>query len=889
MADSTRIAYDGMMAHAAALAAEGRHSEAIAAYRHAASTYPDQPGPHYELGLLHHARGEVPEAIASFERTAALVPDDASIWNNLGVLHYAQGHYTQAEECYRRAVALDVDYSQAWYGLARTLDSLDEAIEAELAYRVCLRREPANARARERLDAVVPRAEAHATRHTRRLRVGFVSIWFERGQAYVTKMLRDALAQDHETFVFARTGGVYGRSMLETAGFWHVPNLHTFPDYEIPCDVLVRWIHENRLDAVVFNEEYDWNLVVAAKSTGVRVLTYLDYYRDEWTPLMRLYDGVLCSTLRTYNLVRSHCQAFYIGWAVDTALFAPADPRAATHTFFHNAGWLGIGYRKMTPAVITAFDMVSKDLPEVTLLVHAQVGTDKLPPESAAIVARHPRITYHVGTEPAPGLYHRGRILVFPSKLEGLGLPLPEGLACGLPAIATNAPPMNEFVIEGYNGLLVDVERTVTRADNIAFPETIVSTHDLADKMRALASAPDRIAAMGANARRFAEEQLSIDTLRRQLGRVLHRVIQDAPPAVSRRDRPTATVVASDSPPQPTVHLVGAQEANYPWGFENRLIAPLEALGYRVISTDYRQHRHDLAERIQQPASLVLVCRGEGIDPRIIRAAPCPTVLWYAEQLGTPDAADAAAMERRHELAFNIGAFDLVLSHDEGNLEVYRRLGAQRVAWLSTAAVDPAVHGVLDLPKRYDVTFVGTVTPRRAQILDALAQRCRLHRANVWNPRALNALYNESKIVLNLHLSDLPNTETRIAEVLGAGAFLITEALSSPHLLREGEHYVSVPTGDIAALHEAVAYYLAHDAEREAIARRGHAAILQGHTYRHRLQELLALAASLPGAPALPASPGSAYLAGDGTPGAPMGAISEPAGVVAATVLVDGS
>ena len=339
MADSTRIAYDGMMAHAAALAAEGRHSEAIAAYRHAASTYPDQPGPHYELGLLHHARGEVPEAIASFERTAALVPDDASIWNNLGVLHYAQGHYTQAEECYRRAVALDVDYSQAWYGLARTLDSLDEAIEAELAYRVCLRREPANARARERLDAVVPRAEAHATRHTRRLRVGFVSIWFERGQAYVTKMLRDALAQDHETFVFARTGGVYGRSMLETAGFGACPTSTPFPTMRFramsSCAGSTRTASTpSSLTRSMTGTSWWRPSPQECVSSPISTIT-----GTSGRPLCASMTGALLH-LRTYNLVRSHCQAFYIGWAVDTALFAPADPRAATHPFSTTrAGW----------------------------------------------------------------------------------------------------------------------------------------------------------------------------------------------------------------------------------------------------------------------------------------------------------------------------------------------------------------------------------------------------------------------------------------------------------------------------------------------------------------------------------------------------------------------
>ncbi|RPI76957.1 MAG: hypothetical protein EHM45_11030 [Desulfobacteraceae bacterium] len=64
----------------------------------------------------------------------------------------------------------------------------------------------------------------------RHLKVGFISIWFERGQAYVTKTLRDNLLPDHTAFIFARTGRVYGEHKLETGGFWAVPNLTSFPE-----------------------------------------------------------------------------------------------------------------------------------------------------------------------------------------------------------------------------------------------------------------------------------------------------------------------------------------------------------------------------------------------------------------------------------------------------------------------------------------------------------------------------------------------------------------------------------------------------------------------------------------------------------------------------------
>ena len=342
------------------------------------------------------------------------------------------------------------------------------------------------------------------------LNIGFVSIWFERGQSYVTKALRDIVAKEHNTFIFARTGIVYGHTKLEKSLYWNVPNLTTYSEYEIPPDILISWIKKNELDAVIFNEEYDWELVRTVKYMGAKALTYLDYYKEDWKHNMGLYDKVLCSTLRTYHMAKNFSNANYIGWAVDSELFHPADPKDKKFTFFHNAGWLGMNYRKMTPAVVLAFDAISKYLQDVTLLIHSQVELEKLPPVIIRLIRNNPRITYHVETVPAPGLYHKGQILVFPSKLEGLGLPLPEGLACGLPAIATNAPPMNEFVKDGYNGLLVDVAHCVEREDNIIFPETLVSVNDLAAKMAQFAADPAQVVEYGKNARRYVEENLSL-------------------------------------------------------------------------------------------------------------------------------------------------------------------------------------------------------------------------------------------------------------------------------------------------------------------------------------------------------------------------------------------
>lgn len=358
----------------------------------------------------------------------------------------------------------------------------------------------------------------------RPLRIGFVTIWFERGQAYVTKTLRDALARRHETFVFARAGIVHETAKLETSGQWAVQNLTTHSTYDIPKETLISWARARALDVIVFNEEYDWALVRAVKAAGFTVVTYLDYYRADWEPHMRLYDVVLCSTQRTYELVRDVCRAVYIGWCVDTKVFRPQrrlEPRA---TFFHNAGWLGINYRKMTPAAILAFDAAKRVLPHATLFVHAQVGPEKLPPSTQRILARQTAITYHVETVPPPGLYHRGEIFLFPSKLEGLGLPLPEAMASGLPVIATDASPMNEFVRHGRTGLLVRVAERVTRHDAIAFPETLCDVGDLVARMVELGRDVERARAMGGAARAFAVRALSMDAFGARVLRVFEKV-----------------------------------------------------------------------------------------------------------------------------------------------------------------------------------------------------------------------------------------------------------------------------------------------------------------------------------------------------------------------------
>src|SRR5574337_377127 len=162
-----------------------------------------------------------------------------------------------------------------------------------------------------------------------------------------------------------------------------------------------------------------------------------------------------------------------------------------------------------------------------------------------------------------------------------------------------------------------------------------------------------------------------------------------------------------------TIHVVGAQKTNYPWGFENHLISALEEMNCKVISTDFRQERNNLLELLQRNADLVLVCKGELIPPELIESIPYPTALWYCEQIGNENEVDYGALQRRKELEYNASAFDYVFSHDKANLQVYKNIGCKNVHWLPCVAVNTKIHKKLNIPKKYDITFVGSKTHRR--------------------------------------------------------------------------------------------------------------------------------------------------------------------------------
>ena len=344
------------------------------------------------------------------------------------------------------------------------------------------------------------------------MNIGIVTVWGPTGAGYVSKAYEQVLSDEHNVLSYARGGRT-----LKDDPMWDGKNV-TWAPYH-PCTTGIYWRHFSRwiqrigIEALIFNEQRFWKTVAQARKLGILIGAYVDYYTADTIPFFDLYDFLICHTRRHYGVFKSHPQVLYCPWGTDIRLYRPTQTtKDRPTTFLISAGWSGAHARKQdwmdrrgVGMTIRAFRRINAD---VRLVILSQVPLEACPIEWQRAVAEDKRINFVVGTyHPVP--YSLGDVYVYPSRLDGIGLTVPEALSSGLPVITTDSAPMNEFVIQGENGLLVDVERFSARPDGYYWPESICREEALIDAMLYYIHNPSMIHSHAINARMYAEKHLN--------------------------------------------------------------------------------------------------------------------------------------------------------------------------------------------------------------------------------------------------------------------------------------------------------------------------------------------------------------------------------------------
>ncbi len=242
-----------------------------------------------------------------------------------------------------------------------------------------------------------------------------------------------------------------------------------------------------------------------------------------------------------------------------------------------------------------------------------------------------------------------------------------------------------------------------------------------------------------------------------------------------------------------------------------------------------------IVKQMAQPPDLYLWIDPAGrYFPRGIENLSCPTACYLIDiHLGT---------WREHVARF----FDIVFVAQKDYVDRFRRVvGHDQVYWLPLAAAAD-VHQMHDLPKTYDVGFVGNIAlahrkTDRARRLKMLEARFRMNDfRRQYSPEELSDVYSRSHIVFNTSIAG--DVTMRVFEGAACGAMVLTDSVRNGlgELFDLGREIVTYQND--ADLVEKVGYYLAHPEERDAIAWAGHERALKEHTYFDRAGKIVATA-----------------------------------------------
>jgi spore maturation protein CgeB len=283
----------------------------------------------------------------------------------------------------------------------------------------------------------------------------------------------------------------------------------------------------------------------------------------------------------------------------------------------------------------------------------------------------------------------------------------------------------------------------------------------------------------------------------------------------------------------------------------------LAALGCDVATVEERTRgldallRRSLADRLDDALrrhrpDLVLVFKGATLEPELIdRLRPLGGARWVNWFPDSPHLLD---------LSLRIGrAYDRCFLFDTSMVDRHRALG-RRAEYLAEGC-EPEYHRPLREPARpqHRIVFVGSEEPLRARALAGVADLG----VAVWGPGwPAGPLYGDdfvrafsnAEVALNIHqfFGEPPaegrygtGANRRVFELAAIGTVQLSDAKAdiarnfTPD--REIVLFASVPE-----LREKAEWLLARGAAREAIAGRARARALAEHTWRHRLEALLA-------------------------------------------------
>lgn len=274
-------------------------------------------------------------------------------------------------------------------------------------------------------------------------------------------------------------------------------------------------------------------------------------------------------------------------------------------------------------------------------------------------------------------------------------------------------------------------------------------------------------------------------------------------------------------------------EANAGWGAEVFLNESFKKLGVNTHTVDYRVNRNKLYScflNAPRDIDAFFLQRGDYFPIDLVECIQRPKIFYFSESVN---------QDADHLFRSNCFDYYFVRSHRQKNALVNRGWVPDKKISILLSAFDPKIYNYMPTNKDIDILFIGGITPRRRIMLNDLSHKLNVTVKSAY-AREASHLYNRAKIVLNIHAEHVLDTETRVYEVLGSGAFLVTEPLSDESPFSNDVHLVECNFSDNDFV-DRIKYYLENDVLRDSIAYQGYQFVHQHHTYDQRATQILSV------------------------------------------------
>jgi tetratricopeptide (TPR) repeat protein len=123
-----------MFEQATSIMAAGDYLDAELRFKEFLLRYPDYPGAHVNLAIIHTNNGDDTAAQASIDAALALNPSYAPALNQQGMLFRKTGNFIEAESAYLKAVTASPGYALAHYNLGVLNELYFQRLEVALKH-----------------------------------------------------------------------------------------------------------------------------------------------------------------------------------------------------------------------------------------------------------------------------------------------------------------------------------------------------------------------------------------------------------------------------------------------------------------------------------------------------------------------------------------------------------------------------------------------------------------------------------------------------------------------------------------------------------------------------------------------------------------------------------